>query len=205
MPISRRTLLTAAAAAPLASLLPRSAFAAYPDKPIRLIVPFAAGGNADLVARIVAEGMSPSLGQTIVVETRAGAGGSLGAAVGGGRAARRLHAADRLERPADRQSVRAGQAQLRSAQGLRRRSGSPISRRIPSCCTNSVPAKTVAELVALSKTAADHARHLRRRQRVAPDAGALQCRDRRQPRRTCPIAAAARSFLMCWPAPSPAQ
>src|SRR3954467_4728719 len=80
MPISRRTLLTTLAATPLASLLPRPAFAAYPDKPIRLIVPFAAGGNADLVARLVAEGMSPTLGQTIVVETRAGAGGSLGAA-----------------------------------------------------------------------------------------------------------------------------
>src|SRR3954464_13199644 len=77
MPISRRTLLTPLAATPLASLLPRQAFAAYPDKPIRLIVPFAAGGNADLVARLVAEGMSPSLGQTIVVESRAGAGGSL--------------------------------------------------------------------------------------------------------------------------------
>ena len=64
MPISRRTLLTTLAATPLASLLPRSAFAAYPDKPIRLIVPFAAGGNADLVARLVAEGMSPTLGQT---------------------------------------------------------------------------------------------------------------------------------------------
>ncbi|MBX9846881.1 MAG: tripartite tricarboxylate transporter substrate binding protein [Xanthobacteraceae bacterium] len=80
MTISRRTLLAAAASTPLAALLPRRALAAYPDKPIRLIVPFAAGGNADLVARIVAEAMSPSLGQTIVVESRAGAGGSIGAA-----------------------------------------------------------------------------------------------------------------------------
>jgi tripartite-type tricarboxylate transporter receptor subunit TctC len=80
MLISRRTLLTTLAATPFASLCPRPAFAAYPDKPIRLIVPFAAGGNADLVARIVAEGMSPTLGQPIIVETRAGAGGSLGAA-----------------------------------------------------------------------------------------------------------------------------
>jgi tripartite-type tricarboxylate transporter receptor subunit TctC len=80
MSISRRTLLTALAASPFLSLLPRLAFAAYPDKPIRLIVPFAAGGNADLVARLVAEGMSPTLGQTIVVESRAGAGGSIGAA-----------------------------------------------------------------------------------------------------------------------------
>jgi len=80
MPISRRTLVTALAATPLASLLPRQAFAAYPDRSIRLIVPFAAGGNADLVARLVGEGMSSSLGQSIVVENRAGAGGSLGAA-----------------------------------------------------------------------------------------------------------------------------
>jgi len=80
MPISRRTLLTTLAASPLAMLLPRSAFAAYPDKPIRFICPFAAGGNADLVARLMGEGMSPSLGQAIIVEDRAGAGGSLGAA-----------------------------------------------------------------------------------------------------------------------------
>jgi tripartite-type tricarboxylate transporter receptor subunit TctC len=79
MPISRRSLLTTLAATPFAALLSRPAFAAYPDKPIRLIVPFAAGGNADLVARLMAEYMAPSLGQTIVVENRAGAGGSLGA------------------------------------------------------------------------------------------------------------------------------
>ena len=49
-------------------------------------MPFAAGGNADFVARLVGEGMSQALGQPIVVESRAGAGGSLGAA--GGRDAR---------------------------------------------------------------------------------------------------------------------
>ena len=80
MSISRRTLLTTLAATPLASLLPRNAFAAYPDKPVRFICPFAAGGNADLVARLMGEGMSPSLGQTIVIENKAGAGGSIGAA-----------------------------------------------------------------------------------------------------------------------------
>ena len=80
MSLSRRTLLTTLAATPFVSLLPRSAFAAYPDKPIRLIVPFAAGGNADLVARICGEGISPAVGQPVVVETRAGAGGSIGAA-----------------------------------------------------------------------------------------------------------------------------
>ncbi|TMJ00001.1 MAG: tripartite tricarboxylate transporter substrate binding protein [Alphaproteobacteria bacterium] len=77
--LTRRTLLTTLAAAPFASALPRAAFAAYPDKPIRLIVPFAAGGNADFVARLCAEGMKETLGQPIVVEYRTGAGGSLGA------------------------------------------------------------------------------------------------------------------------------
>jgi tripartite-type tricarboxylate transporter receptor subunit TctC len=77
--ISRRTLLAAMAAAPLAGAWPRRAFAAYPDKPVRLIVPFAAGGNADFVARLCGEGMSQALGQPFVVEYRTGAGGSLGA------------------------------------------------------------------------------------------------------------------------------
>ncbi len=81
MPISRRRLLTTMAAAPLAPLGLGRALAAYPDHPIRLIVPFAPGGNADFVARLVSEGMSKALGQSIVVESRAGAGGSLGAAM----------------------------------------------------------------------------------------------------------------------------
>ncbi len=79
MTLSRRTLLATLAAAPFATLASRSAFAAYPDRPIRLIVPFAPGGNADLVGRLLAETMAPSLGQSLVVENRAGAGGSLGA------------------------------------------------------------------------------------------------------------------------------
>ncbi|MGE0034663.1 MAG: Bug family tripartite tricarboxylate transporter substrate binding protein [Xanthobacteraceae bacterium] len=80
MALSRRTLIATLAAAPLIPLAGRSAFAAFPDRPIRLIVPFAAGGNADLVGRLLSEGMSPVLGQNLVVENRAGAGGSLGAA-----------------------------------------------------------------------------------------------------------------------------
>lgn len=80
MLFARRALLATLASTPLASLLSRPAFAAFPDHPIRLIVPFAAGGNADFVARLCAEGMSQAIGQSIVVESRAGAGGSLGAA-----------------------------------------------------------------------------------------------------------------------------
>jgi tripartite-type tricarboxylate transporter receptor subunit TctC len=81
MTLSRRSLLATLAATPFATLASRPALAAYPDRPIRLIVPFAAGGNADLVGRLLAEYMAPTLGQSIVVENRAGAGGSLGAAV----------------------------------------------------------------------------------------------------------------------------
>jgi tripartite-type tricarboxylate transporter receptor subunit TctC len=53
----------------------------YPSRTIKLIVPFAAGGNADAVARLTGDGMSAVLGQPFVIENRAGAGGSIGAEV----------------------------------------------------------------------------------------------------------------------------
>lgn len=52
--------------------------AAWPERPVRLIVPFPPGGGVDLTGRLLAERMEPALGQPVVVENRAGAGGALG-------------------------------------------------------------------------------------------------------------------------------
>jgi tripartite-type tricarboxylate transporter receptor subunit TctC len=79
MMMTKRTLLASVTAFAAAALSTHAAHAqAFPVKPIAMIVPFAAGGPTDIIARIVGEGMSKVLGQQIVIENVAGAGGTTG-------------------------------------------------------------------------------------------------------------------------------
>ena len=63
-----------------AALLPTAGRAAWPEKPVTIIVPWAAGGSTDILARLLSEHMTQSLGQPVVVENRSGASGNIGSA-----------------------------------------------------------------------------------------------------------------------------
>ncbi len=76
--LHRRTLFLSAFVA-LAAAAVGAGAQTYPSKPVRLIVPFAAGGTTDIVARVVSEKIGSYLGQTMIVDNKAGGGGSVGA------------------------------------------------------------------------------------------------------------------------------
>ena len=78
MTLNRRTVLGAALAAPL--ILPGAASAqAFPNRALRIIVPFPPGGAVDITGRLLAERLQPIVGQNVVVDNRGGAGGNIGA------------------------------------------------------------------------------------------------------------------------------
>ncbi|PTN52849.1 ABC transporter substrate-binding protein, partial [Achromobacter xylosoxidans] len=80
--MNKRTFLAAACSAIATAAVPAAtayAQADYPDKPIRVIMPWAAGGPTDVVGRLIAVQMGEILGQPLVIETRAGASGNIGA------------------------------------------------------------------------------------------------------------------------------
>lgn len=61
-----------------AAIAPATAQAAYPDKPIHIVVPFSAGGIVDTIARVIGDKLSTTLGQPVIVENKSGAGGAIG-------------------------------------------------------------------------------------------------------------------------------
>ena len=77
--MQRRTILTVLLATASSGLSVGAWAQAYPSKPVRLVVPFAPGGTTDIVARVVSDKVGQTLGQTMIVENKAGGGGSVGA------------------------------------------------------------------------------------------------------------------------------
>jgi tripartite-type tricarboxylate transporter receptor subunit TctC len=78
MTMIRRTLLAAAASALALAAAPSFGQDAYPNKPIRIIVPFTAGGIVDSIARTIGDKLSTKYGQPVIVENKVGAGGAIG-------------------------------------------------------------------------------------------------------------------------------
>ncbi|MGG5823085.1 Bug family tripartite tricarboxylate transporter substrate binding protein [Falsiroseomonas sp. HW251] len=83
----RRRLLTSALALPLLGRVQNARAVTWPERPVRIIVPFGAGGASDIVARLIAAPLQTQFGQPFVIDNRPGAGGTLGAAAAAAAAA----------------------------------------------------------------------------------------------------------------------
>ncbi|MGJ5068150.1 Bug family tripartite tricarboxylate transporter substrate binding protein [Bradyrhizobium oligotrophicum] len=79
--VGRKVLMLASLGLAIVGAIPGTARAEYPDRPIKVVVPFSPGGGTDLIARTLAKPMAEKLGQSIVVENRAGAGTIIGSDV----------------------------------------------------------------------------------------------------------------------------
>ncbi len=77
---NKRTALAAIALLAISCAIPASAQSDWPSRPIKLVVPFGAGGGTDVLGRLLAQKLTESLGQPVMVDNRAGAGGSVGTA-----------------------------------------------------------------------------------------------------------------------------
>jgi tripartite-type tricarboxylate transporter receptor subunit TctC len=77
-PVARRAAFSLLSACALAAVSPIAWAQGWPTKPVRIVVPYAPGGTSDAAARLLAERLGPVLGQTVVVENRAGASGTTG-------------------------------------------------------------------------------------------------------------------------------
>ncbi len=75
--LTRRQTCAGLVAAPLLAAVRSARAQTFPARPVRLVVPYAAGGGTDALARVVAQAMSEKLGQTVMVENMSGAGGKL--------------------------------------------------------------------------------------------------------------------------------
>lgn len=150
--LSRRSLLIGGATALGAlPLLPRGAKAAdWPTRPVKFVVPFSAGGTTDILARLVAQKMSEEYGQQFIVENKTGAGGNI--------------AADSVAKgPADGYTFLVGTPGTHSINKFVFKAMSYdqlndiapviVIAKVPNLCsvTNSLEAKSVAELIALAK------------------------------------------------------
>lgn len=142
--LNRRAVLGAAMAA--AAPLSFGQAAAYPSRPVRIVVGYAAGGGIDTMARILAQRLSPLLGQAVIVENRAGAAGMI--------------AADNVAKaPADGYSLIYGESAMLITPQLQKTQFEPLKvltpvaslfqSRLMIVASNNVPANTPQELIAL--------------------------------------------------------